>query len=83
MDNRTRNGLSRLYNAISADINVDKATFLREFEKCETIYTKDTPTGWEILLYRVAPQGDCFVKVSEDGGKVKLESYEHADDVEE
>lgn len=83
MDNRTRNGLSRLYNAISADINVDKATFLREFERCEIIYTKDTPTGWETLLYRVTPQGDCFVKVSENGGKVKLESYEHADDIEE
>lgn len=83
MDNRTRNGLSRLYDKISTEINADKATFLAEFEKCEIIYSKDTSTGWEALLYRDTPQGDCFVRVSENGGKAKLESYERADDIEE
>lgn len=83
MDDRTRNGLSRIYDAIAEDINVSKETFLAEFAKCEVIRTKDTPTGWETLLYSVTPLGDCFVRVSENGRKVKLESYEHADDVEE
>lgn len=82
MDKRTRNGLSRIYDTISEEINVDKETFLREFDKCEIIYTKDTPTGWETLLYRATSQGDCFVRISENDGKVKLESYEHADDIE-
>lgn len=83
MDNRTRNGLSRLYDKISTEINVDKETFLAEFEKCEIIYSKDTPTGWETLLYGVTPNGDGFVRISENGEKAKLESYEHIDDVEE
>lgn len=83
MDNRTRNGLSRLYDKISTEINVDKETFLAEFEKCEIIYSKETSTGWETLLYGVTPNGDGFVRISENDGKVKLESYEHADDVEE